>query len=449
MEGVIKKYDLTSGVAWKLMLRFTIPIFFGTLFQSLYTTVDAVILGNFAGKNALAAIESVYTLIGMPVNFFTGLASGATIIISQYFGAKKIQEVSKASHNAILFALIGGLILTLLGFLFSPIAIQIIKVPLEISQNAKWYLLIYFSGMTASMVYNVGAGILRALGNSKTPFYYLIASNILNIVLDLLFIGSFKWGVVGAAVATITSQYLSAFLIMVAMTKTDLPCKINIRKLRFYKEHLSEIFKLGLPIGIQSVLYPISNTIVQTSINKIGVNSIAAWAISGKLDILIWTISDAFCVSVSTFVAQNYGAEKYKRAREGVKIGLAMALLSISIVSITLYFNSEMLASLLVKDKNVITITSDIIKFLAPLYLIYVFCDVLPGAIRGTGETFKPMIITLLGTCLSRVIWILFIIPEKPTLIMVLSCYPVSWGITALLFIVFYLYIMSDKKIMN
>ena len=434
-----QKYNLTEGNAWIMMLRFALPIFLGTLFQSLYTTSDAIIIGKFAKKEALAAIESVLTLTRMPVNFFIGLASGATIIISQYYGAKKYKEVSTASHNALLFAFLGGLTLTVIGCIAAPFAIKIIRVPNKIINEAKIYILIYFSGIAVSMLYNVGAGILRALGNSKTPFYSLIVSNFLNVALDFVFIVFFQMGVVGAALATVLSQCLSALLILLSLTKTKLPCKISLSKLRFYKTHMLEIFKLGLPIGVQSVLYPISNSVVQAAINDIGIDSIAAWAISGKLDFLIWAVSDAFCTSVSTFVAQNYGAKKYKQAKKGVRIGLIMALSLIALVSYILYSWSEVFAQFLVDDDNVILITSQIMHFIAPLYVIYVFCDVLPGAIRGIGYTFKSMIITLLGTCVSRVIWVLFVVPHNNTLITVLSCYPVSWGITAFIYIIFYI----------
>lgn len=435
----LQKYYLTQGNTWKIMLQFAMPIFLGTLFQSLYTTADAIIIGRFAGKEALAAIESVFTLTKMPINFFAGLASGATIIISQYYGAKKNKEVSDASHNAMLFAFAGGAVLTVIGCIASPFAIKAIHVPDEIVKTAQHYILIYFSGIVASMLYNMGAGILRALGNSKTPFYILIAANIVNILLDLIFVVLLRSGVVGAAIATVLSQCLSAVLVVASLTKTKLPCNIRFKNLRFYKIHVLEIFKLGLPIGTQSALYPLSNTIVQRGINDIGVDSIAAWAVCGKLDFLIWAISDAFCVSVSTFVAQNYGAQKYRRARRGVRAGLIMALTAIATVSWILYFQNEVFARFLVDDEHVISIVSQIMHFIAPLYLIYVFCDVLPGAIRGTGDTFRPMIITLLGTCISRVLWVLFIVPFNPTLITVLACYPISWGITAFIYIVYYI----------
>ncbi len=444
-KSISHKYHLTEGSVWKIMLRFAMPIFLGTLFQSLYTTADAVIIGKFAGKEALAAIESVHTLTKMPLNFFTGLASGATIIISQYFGAGKHKEVSDACHSAILFAIVGGILLTVFGCFLSPFAIKAVQVPHAISKDALWYVFIYFSGFAASMLYNVGAGILRALGNSKTPFYFLVAANLMNIILDFAFVAVFGFGVAGAAIATVLSQCFSAVCILTALTKTELPCKIVFKSLRFHKKHVSDFFKLGLPIGIQSALYPLSNTIVQTGINSFGIDSIAAWSVCGKLDFLIWAISDAFGISVSTFVAQNVGAKQFQRAKKGVKAGLVMALVLTSIVSGILYFGSGMLARYLVEDESVIAITSQIMYFLAPLYNIYVFCDVLPGAIRGMGDSFYPMVITLLGTCVFRVLWVLLIAPLNPGLMSVLLCYPVSWGITAAVYIVLYLIRFSSS----
>lgn len=443
-KEVSKKYNLTEGTVWKIMLQFALPIFLGTFFQSLYTTADAIIIGKFAGKEALAAIESVATLTKLPINFFTGLASGATIIISQYYGADKNREVSDASHNAILFAFVGGIAFTIIGCILSPFAIEIIRVPEEIVKDAQLYVLIYFSGIVVTMLYNVGSGILRALGDSKTPFYFLIVANIFNVILDFIFVAFLKLDVAGAAIATVLSQTISAILIIISLTKTELHCRIRFKKLRFYKKHLLEIFKLGLPIGTHSALYPISNTIVQSSINSIGVDSIAAWAVCGKLNFLVWAISDAFCVAASTFVAQNYGAQKYDRAKKGVRAGLIMALSSIAVVSFTLYFFSGFFAKFIIDDENVISITSQIMHFIAPLYLIYVVYDVLIGAIRGIGDTFGPMIITFLGTCVSRILWIAFVVPNNHTLMKVLACYPVSWVITAIIFVTYYIKSFSN-----
>jgi len=440
MDISLKNNNLTEGKIWKVMLRFVLPIFLGTLFQSLYNTIDAIIVGRFAGKEALAAIESVLNFHRLPVSFFVGLSSGATIIISQYFGANKKDEVSKASHTAILFAIVGGLLLSVLSCILSPFFIRLIKVPEEIFYQAQIYTIICFSGIMVSMIYNIGSGILRALGDSKTPFYILIVSNILNIILDLILVVVFNLGVIGVGFATLISQIVSAILIFIILLRTKLDCKIYINKIRFYKKYLKEIFRLGLPIGVQSVLYPISNTIIQSSINTFGVNSIAAWAISGKLDFLIWTVSDAFSIAISTFIAQNYGAEKHQRARDGIKVALIMSMIAIFVISFTLYFYNKPLAYFLIDDKNIVDLTSKIIKLIAPLYFIYVIGDVLSGAIRGIGDTFNPMIINIFGICVCRVLWIFFIVPLNPTFFMVLYGFIVSWIITAVMYIAYITY---------
>ena len=440
MSTSTKNINLTEGKIWKVMLKFILPIFLGTLFQSLYNTIDAIIVGRFAGKETLAAIESVLNFHRLPVSFFVGLSSGATIIISQYFGANKKEDVSKASHTAMLFAMLGGLLLSIISCTVSPFFVKLIKVPEEILYQAQIYTIICFSGIVAAMIYNIGSGILRALGDSRTPFYILIVSNILNIVLDLILVIVFKLGVVGVGMATLISEIVSAILVFIILINTNLDCRIYINKIHFYKQYIKEIFRLGLPIGVQSVLYPISNTIIQSSINIFGVNSIAAWAVSGKLDFLIWTISDAFSITVSTFVAQNYGAEKHQRARDGIKAALLMVMVVIFIISFILYFYSQPLSYFLISDKDIVNLTSKILKLIAPLYFIYVIGDVLSGAIRGIGDTFNPMIINIFGICVCRILWVFFVVPLNPTFFMVLCGFIVSWIITTLMYTVYVIY---------
>ena len=440
MNESSKNLNLTKGKIWKVLLRFILPIFFGTLFQSLYNTIDAIIVGKFAGKEAVAAIESVLNFHRLPISFFVGLSSGATIIISQYFGASRKEDVSKASHTGILFAMLGGLLLSILSCIFSPFFIKLIKVPEEIFYQAQSYTIICFIGIVGSMTYNIGSGILRALGDSKTPFYILIVSNILNIVLDLILVIVFKLGVVGVGVATLISEIVSAILIFIMLIKTNLDCKIYIKKLHFHKKYIKEIFRLGLPIGIQSVLYPISNTIIQSNINVFGIDSIAAWSISGKLDFLIWTVSDAFSIAVSTFVAQNYGAEKHQRARDGIKVALFMSIAVIFMISFTLYFYNKPLSYFLIDDKEIVDLTSEVIHIIAPFYFMYVIGDVLSGAIKGIGNTLHPMIINIFGICVCRILWIFLIVPLNPTFFMVLYGFIVSWIITALIYIIYVVY---------
>ncbi len=438
MKQTRENIDLTKGIIWKVMIRFALPIFLGAFFQSLYTMTDAVIVGRFAGKEGLAAIEAVLALTRLPLNFFVGLSSGASIIISQYYGAKKLDKVSSASHNAMLFAVSAGLLLSVVGVSLASFSVDITRVPLNVAVASKHYITIYFGGMVMLMIYNVGSGILRALGNSKTPFYFLIVANIVNIILDVLFIAVFRLGVIGAAIATVIASSVSAILILIILFKTSLPCRIKLHYIKFYREHLVEIIKLGLPIAIQGSLYSVANAIVQTSINKLGVDSISAWSIAGKMDFLIWNISSAFSFAISTFVAQNYGAKQYGRARQGSKVGMGMSVSFILSVSLFLYLFSMPLARILLPDENVIILNTKIIHFFVPFYFIYGVFEALSGAIRGSGDTFRPMMVNLVGICIFRIIWISYITPLKFELMMVLACYPASWIFTTFIFIILY-----------
>ncbi|MDR1972665.1 MAG: MATE family efflux transporter [Treponema sp.] len=432
------QYDLTEGNIWKRLIFFFFPILAGSLLQQLYTTADAVIIGRFAGKDALASIDAIYNLTKLPVNFFIGLSTGATIIISQYLGAKDNEKLTMAVHTAVAFAFTGGLLLSIAGILLSPVCLYLLRVPGDIYNYTLSYARIYFAGMAVSMTYNIGAGILRAVGNSKTPFYFLIAASTVNVVLDLVFVGVFRWHAAGAAFATVLSQLLSAVLVMGTLLSTRLPCRIRWRDIRFRSPVLQKIFLLGLPVGIQSSLYPVANMMIQSRINAFGTNVIAAWAVCGKLDFLIWLTVDSLGAALSTFVAQNFGARLYARAGKGVRVCIGMSLVCVCAISAVLYFGCGPLGRLFVNDDEVISLISFLMRFLAPLYFIYIGGEVLSGAIRGTGETFMPMILTLLGTCACRIIWILFVVPFQPALKMVIWSYPVSWIVTSLSFIVFY-----------
>ncbi|MDR2305265.1 MAG: MATE family efflux transporter [Treponema sp.] len=441
-----KQYNLTEGIIWKKMIIFFLPILAGNLFQQLYTVVDAVIIGQFAGKDALASIDAIYSLIKLPVNFFVGLSTGATIIISQYLGAGDSRKLSIAVHTAVAFAFTGGLILSVGGILLSPICLHLLKVPNDIYAYTLSYARIYFAGMVMSMTYNIGAGILRAVGDSKTPFYFLVAASATNVLLDLLFVGLFQWHTAGAAFATVLSQLLSVVLVIGALRRTRLPCRIEWKNIRFHRGALHRIFLLGLPGGIQSSLYPVANMMIQSNINSFGINSIAAWAICGKLDFLIWLIVDSFGAAISTFTAQNFGARLYGRIRSGARVCIGMSLVPVLAIAAVLYLACAPLGRLFVNDPEVIELSASIMRFLAPLYVLYIAGEVLSGTIRGTGETFKPMLLTLLGTCACRIFWILFVVPLRRTLKMVILSYPVSWIITSILFIVFY-QIYKRKKL--
>ena len=435
-----KNLDLTEGTIWKTLIIFTLPILAGNFFQHLYTATDAVIVGKFTGKEGLAAIDSVFSLLKLPISLFGGLSAGAAIIISQLFGAKKTKELFYSIHTSIGLTLIMGISLSIIGVLISPLLLFVMGVPKDIFNMTLSYVRIYFAGMSVSLFYNIGSGILRAMGNSKTPFYALIVSSILNVILDLVFIGIFNWGIGGAALATVLSQLVSAVIILFALTKKTGYSPLLLNKIKIDRFSSIKIAKLGLPIGIQSAFFPIANMIIQARVNGTGTENIAAWAVCGKLDFLIWILLEAMTSSVATFVAQNYGAKKYERITGVVRLSLIMSGIMIGSVCLILYFWNIPLGKLFInsKDYEILIITERLMHILAPFYTVFIFAEILSVAIHGTGETFKPMLITLLGVCASRIAWIFLFVPINPTIEMIVLAFPISWTLTSIIFIIYY-----------
>jgi len=435
-----RKRELTEGVIWKTLLVFTLPILAGNFFQHLYTTADAVIIGRFTGKEGLAAIDSVFSLLKLPVNLFSGLSAGSSILISQLYGAKKYGELSKTIHTALMLTLITGALLSVTGVLLSPALLVMMDVPADIFDATLLYVRIYFGGMLISLFYNIAAGILRAMGNAKTPFYALTVSSGINIVLDILFVGVFKWGIGGAAFATVLAQLCSAVILVVTLSKKSSLCPLHIPKLKVYGIAAAAIAKLGIPIGLQSILFPIANMIIQARINSTGTEHIAAWALCGKLDFLIWISLEAMTTAVSTFVAQNYGAKKYDRVNTGIRIGLLMGVMVIGILSAILYFGSVPLGMLFIgaEDYGVLTTMERLMHLIAPFYTIFIFAEIFSAAMYGIGETLKPMIITLLGICMFRVLWIWCIVPQNPSIEVIVWAFPASWILSTGVFTVAY-----------
>lgn len=430
---------ITEGVIWKQILAFFFPILIGTFFQQLYNTVDTIIVGQYVGKQALAAVGTTGTLINLLVGFFVGLSSGATVVISQFFGAGDGKNVSKAVHTAIALALAGGVLLTVAGLLTSRVSLELLGVPEEIMDGALTYINIYYAGVIACLIYNVGTGILRAIGDSKMPLYVLIVCCLVNIVLDLLFVVAFHWDVLGVALATVLSQVVSAALIMVRLLFTRESYRVELRHIRFHREVLKNVVRIGLPSGAQSVLYSVSNLLIQASINSFGTDAIAAWAAIGKIDGFIWMVMSAFGISITTFAGQNFGAGKYDRVKKGTRTCLLMALGSTIFLSVIVFFFGGSLLHFFTADETVIAIGRDFFRVLAPSYFTYVFIEIFSGTIRGAGEALQPMLITCFGVCGLRILWVVLAVPLYPTMQMVAMNYPVTWVVTALVFIVYYL----------
>lgn len=430
---------ITEGVIWKQLLLFFFPILFGTLFQQLYNAADAVIVGRFVGKEALSAVGGgTGTVINLLVGFFVGLSGGASVVISQYYGARKAELVEYAVHTAIAFCILGGFVLMVGGILTSPAILTAMDTPADVLDPSILYIRIYYVGTIGNLIYNVGAGILRAVGDSRRPLYFLIASCFANILLDLLLIVCFDLGVAGAGIATICSQALSAVLVILVLVRVKDMHRLDLHKIRIDRKMLHRIVQIGFPAGLQSVMYSLSNIIIQAAINGLGTDTVAAWTVYGKMDALFWMTISSFGIAITTFAGQNYGAGKMERVRKGISTCLAMCFASTIVISILLNIGGYFLYSLFTSDPEVLRIGMQIVHFLVPTFFTYVCVEVLSGALRGVGDCWIPTVICLSGICLIRVLWIMLAVPQRPDIYTMTFSYPLTWTITSVLFIVYY-----------
>ena len=448
MEGkVVKGNRITEGSIFGQLLLFFFPILFGTFFQQLYNTADAMVVGRFVGKQALAAVGgSTSTLINLLVGFFVGLSSGATVVISQFYGARKADKVHWAVHTSIAFSVIGGIIFMIVGLVGSPWALEAMKTPEDVMGHAVVYIRIYFLGIIVNLVYNMGAGILRAVGDSRRPLYFLIASCFTNIILDVLLVAVLGMGVAGAALATITSQLLSAVLVVLALMKTDDMYKLEWKKVRIDQRMLQRIVRIGIPAGMQSVMYNISNVIIQAGVNTLGTDNVTAWATYGKVDGLYWMMINALGISATTFVGQNFGAGRLDRVRKGAGACMVIGVVLTASVGVVLYNGGHLLVELFTTDQQVQAISMDLLHFMVPTFITYIAIEILSGTLRGGGDAWMPLIITGIGVCAVRVLWIMFVLPHYHTIIGAAFCYPLTWSLTTVAFVIYYYFFSSLRR---
>ena len=439
MDKKEKINQITEGVIWKQLLLFFFPIVFGTFFQQIYNTADTIVVGRFVGKEALAAVGgSASQIANLIVGFFVGLSSGAAVVISQFYGAKDKKNVSKALHTAFAFSIAAGVALTIAGIFFTRPALLMMKTPAVVVEDSVIYLHIYFGGMIFNLIYNMGAAILRAVGDSKRPLYVLIITCVLNIVLDILFVVLFRWGVTGVAVATVASQVVSALIVTGMLLKTQEIYRLKFNQIRFDRRMLLSVLRIGIPAGLESVMYNISNIVIQVFVNNLGTDTVAAWGTLGKIDALFWMVINAFAISITTFVGQNFGAGKYHRMRKSVRVCMTMSMVSSAVMISMMYVWTPWIYRLFTTDSAVVAVGVHMSRFMLPSYFIYVIIGILSGALRGTGKVLVPMILTCGGVCSLRIIWLFSAGRMYPGINTIMLSYPVSWSITAVLFVVYY-----------
>lgn len=438
---------IIEGVIWKQILIFFFPILIGTFFQQLYNTVDAVIVGRFVGKEALSCVSgSSGQIINLVVGFFTGLSAGATVIISQHFGAGNKEKLQRALHTAYAFSIIGGIVVGVAAVFATPAILRIMNTPQELMEDSTLYVQIYFAGLLFIFIYNMGSAILRAIGDSKRPLYYLIICCVINILLDLVLVLYLHLGVLGVAVATLLAQGVSAVLVTLALMFHTNGLQLKLREIRLHGDVLKTMLQIGLPTGIQASMYSISNIIVQTSLNAFGVDTMAAWAAFGKIDSLFWMINSAFGIAVTTFVGQNFGADKMDRVRKGTRVCLGMALGTAIILSVVLMAGGRVLFGIFTTDLGVVEVGLRMMQIISPTYFLFVFIEIYSGSLRAQGYVFVTTLMTLIGICAFRVIWVTLIVPDG-TLEQIIACYPLTWLVCAIGMIGYYHY--KQRKILR
>ena len=429
-----------TGPVYRQILFFFFPILFGTFFQQLYNTADAVIVGQVLGTEALAAVGGTTgVLANFVVNLFVGIASGTTVVVAQHFGAGNYNGLRRTVHTSMALSFAGGAVLTVLGIALARGALALLGTPSDVIGFATTYLRIYFLGIIPSFVYNVGSGILRAVGDTKRPLYFLIIACLVNIVLDVLFVAVIRMGVAGAALATILSQLVSALLTLRVLTHTTRVYRYIPADTRFDKNTLRAVLNVGIPAGFQSNLYSVSNMLIQSVVNSFGTSVVAAWTAYGKIDSFFWMVTAAYGVAVTTFAGQNYGARRFDRVRKGVRVTLAMEFASAAAIGALFYAFAPQLLSIFSRDAAVIEVGTTMARFLPPLYFTYVAVEVLAGTVRGCGDAVMPTVLVALGVCVLRVAWVLIFVPMNRSLVTLFVSYPISWSFTSVLFVFYYL----------
>ena len=439
MSNNLSARNITEGAIWKQLLSFFFPILLGTFFQQMYNTVDTIIVGRFVGTQALAAVGSTGALISLLNGFFIGLSSGATVLVSQFFGANDRDGVKNALHTGAGLALALGLLISFLGLCFGPQVLKMMKTPADCLEDAVIYARIFFSGAVASMVYNMGAGILRAMGDSKRPMIFLVVTCFANIFLDIFCIVVLKMGVAGAALATVLSQIISAVLVVSVLLRLPEDYALKMRQIRIDPVLLKRILYVGVPAGLQFVTFDLANLLIQSGINSFGSATIAAFTAYAKADMLTWMISGAFGVAITTFVGQNYGAGKYDRIRKSVRICLGMGIALIGFFSALVILFRYYILGIFSADPEVIRLGAWLMLWVVPFNAIFVPVEIFAGAMRGTGYSVVPTAITSICVCLFRVLWLLVVVSRFHTLEMLMLCYPISWILADIAFLITYL----------
>lgn len=430
----VKAYtmDMTEGPVLTKILMFSIPLMFSSVLQILFNAADIVVVGKFVGDTALAAVGSNSALINLVTNLFIGLSIGANVIVARYFGGKQDENTSIAVHTSIALGFISGIILTLIGIIGAPFFLRIMLTPEDVLPQAVLYLRILFAGITSMMLYNFGSAVLRAVGDTKRPLYFLLLAGIINVILNLFFVIVLKMSVAGVALATILSQALSCVLVLWCLTKEDSAIKLNFRKIRINKIKFIQILKIGLPAGFQGVVFALSNTVIQSSVNSFGSVVMAGSAAAQNIEGIVYFAMNSFYQASITFTSQCYGAKKFARINRVLAMSLLCVVAAGLICGHGLLFSGYRILGIFSSNSQVIVAGMNRLSVILSTYFLCGIMDVLVGALRGIGYSVLPMVVSLVGSCLLRLLWLatVFQMERFHTTTTVYLSYPISWAIT-------------------
>lgn len=433
------QHSLTEGSIWKSLLFFALPILAGNIFQQLYNTADALIVGRFLDTNAYAAVSSSGSLIFLLVGFFNGIAIGAGVVISRYFGAGEYGKLHDAIHTTIAFGLAAGVLLTAAGMSLTPQILRLMDTDDAVLPNSISYFRMYFAGSLAIVMYNLFVGILQAVGDSRHPLYYLIISSVINVLLDLLFVGLFHWGVWAAALATTISQFASMLFCFYRLSHYETVYRVRLREIRFNWFMLKEVVHFGLPSGVQNSIIAFANVIVQSNINAFKADAMAGCGSYAKLEGFAFLPITCFTMAMTTFVGQNLGAKQYERTKRGVRFGITCSVIMAELVGMVLFCFAPQLVALFQKDPKVIAIGVQQARMESLFFCFLAFSHCIAGIMRGAGKPTVPMFIMLIAWCVIRVAYISIMVPLFQRIEVIFSAYPLTWGISSVIFLIYFL----------
>ena len=442
MSSKTKQYemDMCSGPILRKMLMFALPLMLSSILQLLFNAADIVVVGKFAGDNSLAAVGSNTALINLLTNLFIGLSIGANVVAARHYGAKAWDDLRRTVHTAMLLSMLSGALLLVLGVIGAEQMLIWMQTPEEVLPLATVYLRIYFLGMISTMVYNFGSALLRAVGDTKRPLYFLLCAGIINVILNLLFVIGFQMDVMGVAIATVISETVSALLVLRCLVKEKGGIHLELRAMRIDRKKMLQILRIGLPAGFQGVVFALSNVVIQSSVNIFG-NIVVGNSAAANLEGFVYMAMNAFYQTTLSFVSQNYGAGEQKRINRIVLLGEACVIVTGTLLgNMVVFFGNDLLQ---IYSNNPEVIAAGRLHYISMIYALCGIMDVMVGALRGIGYSIMPMIVSIVGVCVLRLIWLatVFQIPEFHKIETVYLSYPVTWILTSLVYIVFFVWI--------